>query len=200
MVAMSGSVHLTGTEAAQGAELAPISVGNASGSAVEHRAGDRTRRNVLVTSMVAGALALLLVWQYAGMGIARRAGLVPRQQHFTAVYFKYPARLPGAASVGRQIELVFVVDNREGAERRYRWRIILTARARSIQLAAGAVDVAAGRARQLTVAFDVPPVVGSAKVQVDVGSPPVGIDFHLRIVAPRTVSRSRVRTYPAGLD
>lgn len=193
---MSDFAQLTGREAAEGVELAPTCAGNASERTVEDQAADRRRRHVLVGSVIGGVLALLLAWQYAGMGIARRVGVVPRQQHFTAVYFKYPTQLPRAVRVGRPVELTFVVDDREGAGRRYGWTVVLATGARTTRLAAGVIAVAAGRARQVTVAFDAPPVVGSAMVRVDVGVPAVGIDFHLRVLAPKDLKVSRIRPYP----
>jgi hypothetical protein len=118
------------------------------------------RRAVL--GLLAAAIAALAVLGFAQTGPGRdalaSAGLTGRDEGWTSLSFANALTLPrDLHKIAGHRGLAFVVENRHGGPRRYRWRIEATAPSgRTRTLAHGRVALAAGERRRLA------PVLGQA--------------------------------------
>ncbi len=135
--------------------------------------------------VLAAAVALLLLLQYAGLASARSLGLIATPERFTELSFAHPTSLPSVLASSGTISFYFVVANREGADRTYAWSATYsTARSHGV-LATGDTPVPTGSSRSVAVEVAAPSAHGATTVSVRLAAPRESIDFHVDIVGAR---------------
>jgi len=141
-------------------------------------------------------LGVLALFQYALLGSARNARLVPRPQRYTELYFAPPAALPAQILVGSTLPLSFVIANHEGSARLYSWSALWEKAGGVEVLTSGTAHVADGQAVRVRSSAALGAISGVGVVVVKLAAPVQKIDFHLRVragtrVPPRRATGSR---------
>ncbi|MCU1495366.1 MAG: hypothetical protein JWO62_3130 [Acidimicrobiaceae bacterium] len=141
------------------------------------------RRGVYLRLLVplVAVLALLIAFQYAGLGLARRLGIVAGHQRFTELYFVHPGKLPSSANIARPLRFAFVIDNREGVRRRYHWTVKLVEAGTSVLMKSGSTTLANEGSVRVTIDQPPPSLVGTGTIVVTLDSPAEHLDFHVQV-------------------
>ena len=128
--------------------------GSSSGRSAAGRPGRRRakRRPYLIwTVLVVLVLVPFLVIEGPAAGWLRDLGVLDRDEQFTELFFPDRRALPTTATVGSPVAFDISVRNVEGAATSYRWRAVVSAGGRDVELAHGGARLANGEVRRIHV-------------------------------------------------
>lgn len=150
------------------------------GIAGEEPPRDRHRAYTTIAIATVVVVGLLLVLQYAGLGLAGRLSLVARPEQFTELYFPHPATLPTTSRPGRPQRLAFVIADHEGSRRHYRWSVFFATGSPRRRLASGSVVLDNLQSDQVVRDVRLPHFSGRGTIEVRLTSPVERIDYHIQ--------------------
>ena len=133
--------------------------------------------------VVVVALIPFVLIEGPGSQWLRNLGVLDRDERFTELYFPDRRALPDATTVGSPITFDVAVRNVEGEATSYRWRAVVSAGGRDVDLAEGRVRLDDGEVRRIPVVGPAPEPPGLAVVRVTLVARDESIDFPVEIVA-----------------
>ncbi len=128
-------------------------------------------------------LVPFLVIEGPGAGWLRDLGVLDRDEQFTELFFPDRRALPTEVAVGAPVAFDISVHNLEGKATSYRWRAVVSAGGRDVDLAQGSLRLENGEARRIHVVGAAPAPAGPAVVRVELVARKEAIDFPITIVA-----------------
>jgi hypothetical protein len=143
---------------------------------------------VIWALVVVLALVPFVIIEGPGAGWLRDIGWLDRDQRFTELSFPDRRALPTTATVGSPIAFDIEVHNVEGEATSYRWKAVVSAGGRDVDLARGRVRLDDGEARRIPVAGPTPEPPGLAVVRVTLVAREEAIDFPVEIVPVAGIS------------
>jgi len=138
---------------------------------------------VIWALVVVVALVPFVLIEGPGAGWLRDLGVLDRDEQFTELYFADRRALPTTAVTGAPLAFDVVVHNVEGEATDYRWKAVVSAGGRNVDLARGRVRLDDGEARRILVVGSTPEAPGPALVRVTLVAREEAIDFPVEIVA-----------------
>jgi hypothetical protein len=125
------------------------------------------------------SVVVLVLFQYVGLGAARRLGLVAKPAPFTELFFVNPGDLPSSVASDGSLGVDFAIVNHEGERFRYAWTVSVIGAHRRLRLATGVRSLPNSQEYELSVRVALPAIQGPATVEVQLAAPTEAISLHL---------------------
>ncbi len=124
-------------------------------------------------------MIVLVLFQYVGLGAARRLGLVAKPAPFTELFFVNPGDLPSPVASDGRLSVDFAIVNHEGERFRYAWTVSVIGAHGRLRLATGVRSLPNSQEYELSVQVALPAIRGPATVEVQLAAPTEAISLHL---------------------